>query len=167
MPFICKKNPSLGLWLYCRRRSAVRWHTASLQRVLSSEPPKKSEVKCGWILQIPFYAKLCFNKVILILKWNKMFLGFSLEVLHHYWLLVLRKLDFSPVVFEFIDWEKTWVFFFFFFGFFLICPFLGLEKWVFLCDMGRISSFNLCTQSQVFCRCILLDLQMTLLVWNT
>lgn len=119
------KSPRLGLWLCCRRCSAMRWHTASLQRVLSTEPPRKSEVKPGWVLQILFYAKLCFNKVILIPKWNKVFLSFSLEVLHHYWLLVPRKLDFSPVAFEFIDWEEAWV------GFFLPLVFSSLPfPWV-------------------------------------
>lgn len=121
----CMKSPRLGLWLCCRRCSAMRWHTASLQRVLSTEPPRKSEVKPGWVLQILFYAKLCFNKVILIPKWNKVFLSFSLEVLHHYWLLVPRKLDFSPVAFEFIDWEEAWV------GFFLPLVFSSLPfPWV-------------------------------------
>lgn len=59
-----------------------------------------------------------------------MFLGFSLEVLHHYWLLVPRKLD---RFWSYLIW-RCWLRRLFF----QICPFLGLEKRVFVCDMWEI-----------------------------
>lgn len=59
-----------------------------------------------------------------------MFLGFSLEVLHHYWLLVPGKLD---RFWSYLIW-RCWLRRLFF----QICPFLGLEKCVFVCDMWEI-----------------------------
>lgn len=103
-------------------------------------------------------AKLCFNKVILILKWNKMFFGLSLEVLHHYWLLVPRKLDRFKFYLIWVHWLRRP---------FSDLPFLLVGEMCICMWHVEEKLFHSLLRRCGLCGSVLLALQMTLLVWNT